>query len=90
MDAFILALNKKKTIGEVINLGTGYEFSIKDVLNATSKILNKKIRIVSTKERFRPKKSEVNRLLSDNRKLKRYLDGNQNLLGKRVLKKQLN
>jgi len=83
VDAFILTLNKKKTIGEVINLGTGYEFSIKDVLNATSNILNKKIRIVSTKERFRPKKSEVNRLLSDNRKARKILRWKPKFVGKK-------
>lgn len=83
VDAFILAINKKKTIGEVINLGTGHEFSIKDVLNATSKILNKRINVITTKERFRPKKSEVNRLLSNNRKAKKILGWKPKFVGKK-------
>ena len=83
VNAFLLTLNKKKTIGEVINLGTGYEFSIKDVLNATSKILKKKIRVISTKERFRPKKSEVNRLLSNNKKAKKILGWKPKFIGQK-------
>jgi len=63
VNGFICALNKKKTIGEVINLGTGYEISIRDIVKLTSKILNKKLIIKKKTERFRPKKSEVKRLV---------------------------
>lgn len=74
VSGFICALNKKKTIGEIINLGTGYEFSIKDIVNLTSKILNKKLSVKKKIERFRPKKSEVSRLLSNNKKAKKLLN----------------
>ena len=39
---FILAMKYKKCVGEVINLGTGYEFSIKETLKMILKISNKK------------------------------------------------
>ena len=44
VNGFIATINKK-TIGQVINLGTGYEFSIKDVINFASELLNKKIKV---------------------------------------------
>jgi len=87
--AFILALNRKKTIGEVINLGTGYEFSIKDVLKSTSEILNKKINVIKKKERLRPKKSEVNRLLSNNKKAKKILKWKPKYVGKKGFKEAI-
>ena len=74
VNGFICALNKKKTIGEVINLGTGHEVSIKKIVEITSKILNKKLSIKKKLDRFRPKKSEVSRLLSNNKKAKKILN----------------
>ena len=41
-ERFILAMKYKKCVGEVINLGTGYEFSIKETLKMILKISNKK------------------------------------------------
>ena len=74
VNGFIKTINRKKTIGEVINLGTGHEVSIKDIVILTSKILNKKLIIKKKVERFRPKKSEVTRLLSNNKKAKKLLN----------------
>ncbi len=45
------------------------EVSIKELVGKISNILNKNIKIISDKERVRPRKSEVNRLLCDNSKL---------------------
>ena len=36
--------------------------------------MNKRIKIISDKKRIRPKKSEVNRLLADNKKAKEILN----------------
>ena len=38
---FYQILNCKKAVGETINLGTGYEISIKDLIKVVSKILKK-------------------------------------------------
>ena len=45
------------------------EISIKELVEKISKITNKKVEIVVDKQRERPNKSEVDRLLCDNKKL---------------------
>ena len=89
VNGFICALNKKKTIGEVINLGTGYEISIRDIVKLTSKILNKKLIIKKKTERFRPKKSEVTRLVSNNKKAKKLIKWKPNYALKKGFEKGL-
>ena len=59
----------KDFYGEVVNIGTGHEISIKDLVDIILLKFNKKIKTVSEKIRVRPKNSEVDRLFCDNRKL---------------------
>ena len=74
VNAFEKAINlNKKFNGDVINLGTGYSVSILRISKIISKLLNKKLIIVSKSERYRPKNSEVNNLLSSNIKAKKIL-----------------
>ncbi len=80
---FILAMKYKKCVGEVINLGTGYEFSIKETLKMILKISNNKGIIDIEKKRLRPKKSEVDRLLSNNKKAKKILNWKPKYVGKK-------
>lgn len=63
-----IALSSKLT-GQVTNIGSGSEISIIDLASLISSLFKNKIRIKIDKERFRPKESEVERLLCDNRKL---------------------
>ena len=84
MNGFIKTIKNKKCIGEVINLGTGSHFTIKETVKMISQILDKKIKVTLDKKRIRPKKSEVDRLLSKNLKAKKSLDGNQNTQEKKV------
>jgi len=70
---FLKFLKCKKAIGETINLGTGYEISIGELIKIISKILKKNIKIKSTKNRKRPIRSEVERLLASNKKAKKIL-----------------
>ncbi len=72
-DAFLATLNKKKDIGEIINIGSGFEISIKELVSKISHILGCKINIQKDKKRTRPKKSEVDRLYANNRKAKKIL-----------------
>ena len=55
-DAFLASLNKKKDIGEIINIGSGFEISIEDLVLKISKIMGRKLNIQIQKERVRPKK----------------------------------
>jgi NAD dependent epimerase/dehydratase len=68
------AINNKKTYGQVINLGTGYEISIKNLVEKISKLLGFKIEYQTQTNRKRPKKSEVDRLLASNKKAKKLLN----------------
>ncbi len=74
VDAFVSTLNKKKDIGEIINIGSGFEISVKDLVSQISKIMGVKIDIQKDKERIRPKKSEVDRLYANIKKAKKILN----------------
>ena len=65
---FDKALNLKKNYGDVINIGGNFEISIKDLVNLVSKIIDKEIIVKTDKYRYRPKKGEVNRLISSKTK----------------------
>ena len=73
-DAFVSTLNKKKDIGEIINIGSGFEISVKDLVSQISKIMGIKIDIQKKKERIRPKRSEVDRLYANTKKAKKILN----------------
>lgn len=57
--------NKKNVVGQVFNIATGREISIKDLIYLIIKLSGNKVRITISSERIRPKTSEVNRLLAD-------------------------
>ncbi len=73
VNGFFSALNSKSGIGEIINIGSGYEISIKEVVEIIGKILNKDIQILKDKRRERPQASEVNRLFACNKKAEKVL-----------------
>ncbi len=56
--------------GEVVNIGSGVEISIGDLVQLISKIIGINVNVVQEEQRVRPGKSEVERLLCDNRKIK--------------------
>ena len=80
--------------GEIINIGSGYEISIKKLIKLIMKIKKKEINVKIEKQRKRPKKSEVNRLLACNKKAERLLNWKpkfNNLIGlEKALKKTIN
>jgi len=74
VDGFIKASESENAIGEVINIGSGFEISIKDLADRIISLMGKKAKIVSDPKRIRPPKSEVERLIADNSKAKELLD----------------
>lgn len=56
-------------LGQDVNLGVGKEISIGDILDLIVELTDFKGKIKSDKSRMRPKKSEVNRLLSNPQKV---------------------
>ena len=72
VSGFIEISKEEKLNGESTNIGMNEEISIKDLVKKISKIINKKINIKTDKKRVRPEKSEVNRLVCDNSKIKKF------------------
>jgi NAD dependent epimerase/dehydratase len=68
---FVDFAESEKTLGQVVNLGSGYQVSIDQVVTIVSECMGRGIRIQPDKKRIRPSKSEVERLFSDSRKAKR-------------------
>jgi len=70
---FIRAAEAQGVEGQVFNLGSGSEVSVAELVTAIGKILGRELPVVQEVARLRPDKSEVLRLLSDNRKAKAQL-----------------
>ena len=74
VSGFIAALNSDRCVGEVVNLGSGFEISIGDTAHAIAEVMGVEINIVTDEQRLRPEKSEVERLWADNSKARAVLD----------------
>lgn len=68
VNGFILMAEAKDILGQVINFGSGYGVSVKELVKKIGQILGKKLQIIIEKERLRPEKSEVLRLIANNKK----------------------
>jgi len=66
---FIEILKSEKLYGDITNIGTGKEISIKQLVQLIAELLQVEVEIDSVEERVRPEKSEVERLLCNNTKL---------------------
>lgn len=73
-NGFISIYESDKTIGEEINIATECEISIGKLAKELIDQINPTARIVCDEQRLRPQKSEVNRLLGSNRKIKELTD----------------
>jgi dTDP-glucose 4,6-dehydratase len=89
VNAYVIALTNKKCIGEFINLATGNEISIKEVMTIISEILNIRFKIVKKKDRVRPAKSEVSRLCGSNKKASNILNWKPRYSSKKNFKEAL-
>lgn len=73
-NGFIAALESDEALGEVVNLGSGFEISIGDTVALISKLMRVDTEVQLDEERVRPSNSEVCRLLSDNSKARRLFN----------------
>ena len=74
---FIAISKSDKTIGQEINIATQQEISIGDLANEIISQINPNAKIICDEQRLRPEKSEVNRLLGSNAKIKELTDWEQ-------------
>jgi NAD dependent epimerase/dehydratase len=71
---FIAALEAPDhAVGEVINLGSGFEISLGDAARTIAELAGVEIEISADEQRLRPDKSEVERLFADNTKARNLL-----------------
>ena len=66
-------MNSKNIQGRTINISSNNRVFIKDLLIRIKNITNSNFQIFQDKKRFRPKKSEVEVLVGDNKLAKKYL-----------------
>ena len=68
-DGMIALALSETAEGEVVNIGTGEEWSISQTVDMLKEITNSSCQIVTDEVRIRPEKSEVNRLLACTKKM---------------------
>lgn len=69
-NGFIQIYKSDRTVGEEINIATQQEISIGQLAEELIRQINPEARIICDEQRLRPEKSEVNRLLGCNAKIK--------------------
>lgn len=77
VNGFVEIAKAEDTSGQEINISTATEISVGDLAQKIINIINPDARIESEDQRMRPEKSEVNRLLGDNKKIKSLTDWTQ-------------
>ncbi|MDD3505501.1 MAG: NAD-dependent 4,6-dehydratase LegB [Sulfurimonas sp.] len=68
---FIALAKSDKTIGEIVNIGSNFEISVKDTLELIKDLMQSSVTFITEEQRIRPKNSEVQRLWCDNTKIKK-------------------
>jgi NAD dependent epimerase/dehydratase len=66
VDAFVKAAETQEAVGQTIHFGSNREISVGDLAYLIAKLMNKPISIVTCEDRYRPEKSEVERLIATN------------------------
>lgn len=69
-NGFMALAEYEKTLGEIVNIGSGVETSIADLVKKIADLMGREVDIIHDKERVRPKTSEVFRLCCSNEKIK--------------------
>ncbi|SJZ43599.1 NAD-dependent 4,6-dehydratase LegB [Selenihalanaerobacter shriftii] len=71
VNGFIEIAKSQETIGEVTNIGSNYEISMQDTVDLIIELIGEEVEILTDEKRVRPDKSEVDRLLCNNSKIKK-------------------
>jgi NAD dependent epimerase/dehydratase len=66
--AFVAIGAADAAVGEVANAGSGYEVSIREIVEKAGRIVGRELEVEGDEQRVRPAKSEVSRLHSDSSK----------------------
>ncbi len=68
VEGFVAVAESEASVGEVINIGSNFEVSIGETVEAIAKAMGADIEIALDEQRVRPEKSEVERLWAENAK----------------------
>ena len=85
VNGFLEIAKNKKSIGEIINIGSGYEISIKDLVGLIQSLMNTSLKIKLDQKRKRPEKGEVFRLKANVKKAKNIINWEPKFKGKKGL-----
>jgi len=80
-NGFLAAAQSDAIVGQTINLGSGFEISIKETAETIAKLMNTKLELVDDEQRVRPENSEVERLHASIEKAKTLLGWQPDLKG---------
>jgi NAD dependent epimerase/dehydratase len=86
---FLAALENKAGIGDVINIGSGFEISIGDTAQMIAELMDARIEIEHDDVRVRPGRSEVDRLWASNSKAQKQLGWSPRFAGIEGLRRGL-
>jgi NAD dependent epimerase/dehydratase len=70
VNGFMAVAESDQAVGDVVNIGTGFEISIEDTVRAIGHVMNIVVKIETDQQRVRPQASEVERLVAANSKVK--------------------
>jgi dTDP-glucose 4,6-dehydratase len=85
----IAVLDSGNSIGETINIGSGFEISVGDTVDLIAEITGKKLEVKTEQSRLRPETSEVERLCCDNKKAMKLLGWQPKFVGREGFKSGL-
>ena len=88
-EGFSKSILNKKTSGQTINLGSGLEIKIIELIEMIKKISNKEFKLKIKSNRIRPESSEVFRLIASNKKALKILNWKPKFSNRANFKKAL-
>jgi dTDP-glucose 4,6-dehydratase len=78
---FIACLESDKSVGQTINVGSGFEITVGETALLIARLMGTEIEIETDDQRMRPVNSEVERLLCDNSKARELMGWQPRLAG---------
>ena len=90
VSGFMSIAKNNNSIGEIINIGSGYEISIDDLVQLIQNIMKSNLKIKISSKRKRPVKGEVFRLKANVSKAKKLLNWQPSFKSKKGLTEGLN
>lgn len=89
VNGYVATLKNNVAGGEVLNLGSNFEVSIKETAEIIAEIMGYPLKIIHEEIRTRPKDSEVDRLCSDNGRARSILGWQPEFIGVEGFKRGL-